>query len=999
MSSLVNKAYDFLVKVKYESNGDNSEGSAVIIPIDGVDYAYILTAKHTFGIDESQRRDDTYHTIDITKIKREDTELSHPENKFKILEVLNLTYDKYIDLIIFKIEKDEYIDKLSSLNIYEEKFTKALVYGYPTMREDDPVLYHAIDGVYRPLLDLKNKFELHLKDFPNIDVNQDTQNYVAGLSGAGVFVEDVKKEQIYLSGIVINSSMGNSIKCIDILALSKIINDKLEEKNLKPIGISGAKWKNEFGFDMSGLDFSEVIMDLSNKNKKNKFIQELNQYHNNSTKFIEIFEKSVKIDLTDEEKKLSEISDIYLYLGMNFHEFKENQRATHYFNKAIKYGGVQNKTYLFDAKSKRSKNNNKIKENNDTENEFIEAMVNALYENIYELEEQLNIDKENSNIKKLLMESYRDIILKLGLLADNDERIQKCRNRLLELYDNFKEYDYIKEEISELKSRIDLNEQFEGMKNQVNGYKQEIENLNKHIQLLSTNSTNLSVKIDKNTNKITKKLDEVKTTIIKTNNQKLNNFLDNVYRSNQALVSKLQTMYHQNDRASKQAFIILNNSIKSMNEKIEECLSRPTPPDGQPTSEDSNNDQVDIERIIKESNWNFYNAIQGLYEKDSDTYNRKLLEMSIAFTKREHELHIENLKESYHDELLKVKEEANAINSKKLIHISEQVGKSHQKLDNIWKQLNKLQSGFVQTIQENNQKLIDEIGKRFPQTKEELETILNTNKEEIKTVINLPIKHVKKVVKICNSSLYGKIEELFNANKELSKEKILLELAMESTKKENKEAFFELERQHQDKIKGIEKEQIEWERGLDTKYKEKTHDACQELISLTGHKEIRNLEKKSQKYTQEIQELIPYKKKHEEEKKLKSEKKKYNEEFMERIKLRASLKNKLSYTFNYFHRVEEKIQVLTSEFDNDLKKLYDEIKNIEKDIEKFSKEKHFDMIQEIKVKIEGKKTIFFKKIEDDNRTKKKKDKYIKIVVFLVFITILIGVSIEVFLRL
>ena len=569
MSSLVNKAYDFLVKVKYESNGDNSEGSAVIIPIDGVDYAYILTAKHTFGIDESQRKDDTYHTIDIENIKKQDTELSHPENKFKILEVLNLTYDKYIDLIIFKIKRDEYIDKLSSLNIYEEKFTKALVYGYPTMREDDPVLYHAIDGSYRPLLDLKNKFELHLKDFPNINVNQDTQEYVAGLSGAGVFVEDVKKEQIYLSGIVINSSMGNSIKCIDIFALSKIINDKLEEKNLKPIGISGAKWKNEFGFDMSDLDFQKVITDLSDKNKRNKFIQELNQYHNNPTEFMEVFNKSVKFDLQDEEKKLSEVSDIYLYLGMNFHEFKENKRATHYFNKAIKYGGVQNKTYLFDAKSKRSKNNDNIKEKNDTENEFIETMVNALYENIYELEEQLDVNKENSTIKKILMESYRDIILKLGLLADNDERIQKCRNRLLELYDDFKEYDYIKEEISELKSRIDLNEQFEGMKNQVDGYKEEIKDLNKHIQLLSAHvsdktllntinyrvfntdkkldsvSRNISSKIDTNTNKITEKIDEVKVTTIKTNNQRLNSFLENVYQINRVLVSIIQTMYHK----------------------------------------------------------------------------------------------------------------------------------------------------------------------------------------------------------------------------------------------------------------------------------------------------------------------------------------------------------------------------------------------------------------------------------------------------------------------
>ncbi len=87
-----------------------------------------------------------------------------------------------------------------------------------------------------------------------------------------------------------------------------------------------------------------------------------------------------------------------------------------------------------------------------------------------------------------------------------------------------------------------------------------------------------------------------------------------------------------------------------MNERIEECLNRPISSNGQT----SNNIQTDIEKIIKESNWSFYKAIQGLYEKESDSYNRKLLEMSTAFTKREHELHIENLKASYRNELFKV---------------------------------------------------------------------------------------------------------------------------------------------------------------------------------------------------------------------------------------------------------------------------------------------------------------------------------------------------------
>jgi len=240
------------------------------------------------------------------------------------------------------------------------------------------------------------------------------------------------------------------------------------------------------------------------------------------------------------------------------------------------------------------------------------------------------------------------------------------------------EYQDIKTKLEELNifdnQMIEFHEKFVSLERK---YESTVAKLTQDIQLLSTHvsdktllnkinyrvfntdkkldtvSQNILTKIDTSTNKITKKLDEVKITIIKTNSQELNNFLDNVYRSNQSLVSKIQTMYHQNDRASKQAFIILNNSIKSMNEKIEECLNRAVP-EGKSTSKDSNNNQVDIEKIIKDSNWNFYNAIQGLYEKDSDSYNRKLLEMSIAFTKREHELHIENLKESHKNEILEI---------------------------------------------------------------------------------------------------------------------------------------------------------------------------------------------------------------------------------------------------------------------------------------------------------------------------------------------------------
>jgi len=205
------------------------------------------------------------------------------------------------------------------------------------------------------------------------------------------------------------------------------------------------------------------------------------------------------------------------------------------------------------------------------------------------------------------------------------------------LIEDESEKDKIRKKIDDLnlynKNMLALNEKFATMEYQIKDYKSKIELL---TNMLSSGTQNQDIlnqviktdgKLDNVSKEITKKLDEVKTTIIKTNNQKLNIFLENVYRSNQALVSKIQTIYHQNDKVNRKAKMALDNSIKIMNERIEECLNRPISSNGQT----SNNIQTDIEKIIKESNWNFYKAIQGLYEKESDSYNRKLLEMSTAF--------------------------------------------------------------------------------------------------------------------------------------------------------------------------------------------------------------------------------------------------------------------------------------------------------------------------------------------------------------------------------
>jgi len=229
------------------------------------------------------------------------------------------------------------------------------------------------------------------------------------------------------------------------------------------------------------------------------------------------------------------------------------------------------------------------------------------------------------------------------------------------------EYEAIRTKLEELNifdnQMIELHEKFVSLEEK---YENTVEKLTQDIQLLSTHisdktllnqinyrvfktdkkldtvSKDISTKIDTSTNQITKKLDEVKIAIIKTNNQKLNSFLENVYRSNQALASKIQMMYHQNDRVNRKAKDALNNSIQSMNNEISTLLDRPI-------VSSTNSNTQEIKDIVEASNWRFYKGIQGLCEKESDSYNCKLLEMSIAFTKREHELHIENLERSLED--------------------------------------------------------------------------------------------------------------------------------------------------------------------------------------------------------------------------------------------------------------------------------------------------------------------------------------------------------------
>ena len=552
------EALKYIVHISYDKD---SEGSGVIVPIQEQEYSYVLTAKHTFGKDEKEQGD-FYDKIKKTNIDpKKITLTTSSEESFDVEEVFILEDEPQLDFLIIKIRNNLYLNNLSQLDIYEEDFNYCLSYGYPDLAKEGHTKYEPFNCEYKPIIST-DKLEIRIIDYMSVKANKGTDSYMSGISGAGVFVENYSKDKIYLAGIVIQGTeiIKQTMVCLDLEKLSKKINNALLDKEWETLKISGAEWRNKFGFDMSGLDFGEEIREFKEKSK-NQFIKALKDVP--LEKFSDKFDREVKSELKKEEEKFQKISESYLYIGMNFHQLQAHKRATHYLNKAIEYGGNKNKLYLLDAKSKRDNQELLVKQN-EYEKELILELINSLYQEIYEYEEQLKYNLEDESIKRLLIELYDKLIDKLKIFNDRKDELLEINERLIKLYSGLNEFSDVKNKMVKLESIVALQtDSTINMTTQVNDYKSEIKNLNKHIQLLSTHvsdktilnqinykvfntnkkldtfSINLSKKIDMNTDKISKEMDELEVNITRTNSQKLNNFLKTVYRTNQALIAIL----------------------------------------------------------------------------------------------------------------------------------------------------------------------------------------------------------------------------------------------------------------------------------------------------------------------------------------------------------------------------------------------------------------------------------------------------------------------------
>lgn len=739
MFNFKDEAKKYIIHISYDKD---SNGSGVLIPLKNEMYDYILTSKHTFGKDDDERGDN-YLNIKKVNIQVSKISLSNPSNEnFRAKEVFFLEDKPELDFLIIQIEKHSYINDLKTLEVFEEDFNHCLPYGYPDISIKGETNYGSFDCTFKQKIP-NNKFEIGVKESISLKAGKGTIENFSGLSGAGVFVENYKKNKIYLAGLIVKGT-DTAIQILVSLDLEKIlkdVNQYLNSKSLEQIKIGGAEWKNRYGFDMNDFDIPKEIEKLAKSN--NKFIQEMKEI--DSRKIIDNFDGKVKGKLKRKENEFQNISEAYLYMAFNFHQFQAYKRATHYFTKAIEYGGTKNKSYMLEAKSRRRESLNK-KEKSEEEKELALTIINSLYKDIEEYEEMLKIQEEDGSTRKLLIESYKKIIEKLEFIGNRHDEILKAQKRLVELYANSKEFDDLKSEVEELKSMIDLNEKFTNMRNQVNDYEEEIKKLNKQIQILP---------------KIDKKLDVITLAIKKTNNKTLDIFLENIVASNRALVSKIQTINHQDNRIHKKAKERLDESINTLNSKLDSLMERPI----SVSSNEKIEDISQFKQIVEESNRKFYKAIKGLCENETDSYSRKLLEMSLAFTKKEHEVHIEKLEKIHYDEVLEIKRES-SLEKNKLEESILELSNWLEKIDSKYSEEKILElERVIQRLEGKNEQIDD----KYQELDNEKKRIFSKEFNEIL------------------GNIYSSIDALSfepNDNKE-SFEKILLDLEKLDTKLES----------------------------------------------------------------------------------------------------------------------------------------------------------------------------------------------------------------------
>jgi translation initiation factor 2 beta subunit (eIF-2beta)/eIF-5 len=328
--SLNDEIKKYIVRIFYK---ENSEGSGVIVNTKkDNEYFYILTAKHIFFTHTDNKK------MDENEIRKDKITILNSKNKNLLLGDKSIEtiigIEKKYDFLILVIKKDNQIDDIKPLSIYEDDFKECKICGYPNSKSIDENKAILLPCSYNIRHEEKNTYEVNsniLLEAISSNLNANTK--MKGISGSGVFVESATGK-LYLAGIQIQTASHNSLVCLDIRILAREINDALENHKNKyePIYVDGYVIKDELGLNTDDLYNLKAFNDMLNDLKDEKF-DKLGLKSKSYKELITVFNGEIKHEL---DIKSKELANKYLYLSLLFHKEKDNRRSTVYFKKAVK---------------------------------------------------------------------------------------------------------------------------------------------------------------------------------------------------------------------------------------------------------------------------------------------------------------------------------------------------------------------------------------------------------------------------------------------------------------------------------------------------------------------------------------------------------------------------------------------------------------------------------------------------------------------------------------
>jgi len=404
--NIYNEIEKHVIHIKFKEHN----GSGVVLkPFEGSDYCYIFTAKHTFEFEnEYGIKTFTSPLDDLDNFKI----TTYPFTQFKINSIVEIKELDDTDLLILCIQNHNYsfwqdIDPLNIFSIDLDKNKNYIVAGFPAVNSHNKIEFYDSNFVKKNndfTMEVESKKPLATAETTEMDTN-------SGISGGGLFVKG-NNSQLYLAGIEIEYEPIQKLKCINLVEIIDIINQKLPNK----IKIAGYSLWDEYNLSDIKFDLSTIKKELENdyiidvKDKSIEFVRDNDNDIN----------KKLDKEYRDLIKKMSNIANSYLYRGALFNGIY-NQLATNNFKRAIRLNS-ELEVYLKEAKYIRNRANYKVIEEK-------EKRENQL--NIYTLEDKIENEKDKETLKGLCL----NLLFYLRRYEDSyEEDIIKYMKKLIDLY-------------------------------------------------------------------------------------------------------------------------------------------------------------------------------------------------------------------------------------------------------------------------------------------------------------------------------------------------------------------------------------------------------------------------------------------------------------------------------------------------------------------------------------------------------------------------------------